>query len=131
MLYIFDVAKRSHRANKFTDNKFIYRTHSTPVLTECSWDHFVFNYPTPRTWATCVKIYRSKVHPILTLVVKFKLNPTSVAQVRAPPPAVDTICSPLSNRENLQRWCVDMWVGLVGAAPTPSPTYFWTNQGPT
>lgn len=142
---IFDVLKRSHGANKFTDNKFINGTHSTPVLTE---------YPTLRTWVTCVKINRSEVHPILTVVVKFKLYPTSVAQVH-PTPGGDTICSALSNRRKFaKRCCVDVGMGLVGPAPHPlhhlyldqseahigprkietGPPYYlgvWMNEAPT
>ena len=110
-----DVVKRGHRANKFTDNKFIYGTHSTPVLTECSRDHF----PTLRTWVTCVNIHRSEVYPILTLVVKFKLNLTSVAQVRAP--ASTPYVHRCQTGKSLQSWHGDMGMGLVGPAPSPPP----------
>lgn len=118
---IFDVLKRSHGANKFTDNKFINGTHSTPVRTE---------YPTLRTWVTCVKINRSEVHPILTLVVKFKLYPTSVAQVHPPPPPAATLYVQLCQTgENSQKGVVWMWGWAWWVQPpTPSTTYIWTNQ---
>lgn len=110
---IFDVLKRSHGANKFTDNKFINGTHSTPVLTE---------YPTLRTWVTCVKINRSEVHPILTLVVKFKLYPTSVAQVHPPPLRRRHYMFSFVKQEKIRKkvlcGCGD---GPGGSSPPPPP----------
>ena len=97
---------------------------STPVLSECSWGHLNLNIllwelGLPVSWSQ----YRSKRGlPNTHTFVKFKLNPTSVVQVRAPATTPYVHLCPTG--KNLQRWCVDMGMGLVGPAlhlPLPPP----------